>query len=76
MITVVLVDDQALVRAGLRALLEHDPDINVVGEADNGRNLDRPVQLDDLDGDAFVSEVPLCDIRVFRCDTQFRHPTV
>lgn len=38
MITVVLVDDQALVRAGLRTLLERDPEISVVGEADNGRS--------------------------------------
>jgi DNA-binding NarL/FixJ family response regulator len=38
MIAVVLIDDQALVRAGLRMLLEHDPEINVVGEADNGRS--------------------------------------
>lgn len=38
MTTVVLVDDQALVRAGLRTLLERDPDIDVVGEADNGRS--------------------------------------
>jgi DNA-binding NarL/FixJ family response regulator len=36
-ITVALIDDQALVRAGLRALLERDPDLNVVGEADDGR---------------------------------------
>jgi YesN/AraC family two-component response regulator len=37
MIAVVLVDDQPLVRAGLRTLLEHDPEITVVGEAENGR---------------------------------------
>lgn len=37
MITVVLVDDQPLVRAGLRTLLERDPAITVVGEAENGR---------------------------------------
>ncbi|HEU4324228.1 MAG TPA: response regulator transcription factor [Roseiflexaceae bacterium] len=37
MTTVALIDDQALVRAGLRALLQHDPDISVVGEASDGR---------------------------------------
>ncbi len=37
MIAVVLIDDQPLVRAGLRTLLEYDPEIAVVGEAENGR---------------------------------------
>ncbi len=36
-ITVALADDQALVRAGFRALLSHTPGIEVVGEAANGR---------------------------------------
>jgi DNA-binding NarL/FixJ family response regulator len=35
-ITVLLADDQALVRAGFRALLDAQPDITVVGEAGNG----------------------------------------
>jgi DNA-binding NarL/FixJ family response regulator len=36
-ITVVLVDDQALFRAGIRLLLDSQPDIDVVGEAADGR---------------------------------------
>lgn len=36
MIRVVIADDQALVRAGFRALVDSDPDLEVVGEAGNG----------------------------------------
>ncbi|MCA2218536.1 response regulator [Jidongwangia harbinensis] len=36
MITVLLADDQALVRAGFRALLGAEPDLTVVGEASDG----------------------------------------
>ena len=35
-ITVLLVDDQAPIREGLRALLKAETDIEVVGEAENG----------------------------------------
>lgn len=35
-ITVLLVDDQTIIRDGLRALLETNPDIQVVSEAKNG----------------------------------------
>lgn len=38
MISVVLVDDQELVRTGLRLLLVRDPEIEVVGEAADGRS--------------------------------------
>ena len=37
MIRVLLADDQALVRAGFRALLDAEPGIEVVGEASDGR---------------------------------------
>jgi DNA-binding NarL/FixJ family response regulator len=36
-IRVLLVDDQHLIRSGLRMLCEAQPDLEVVGEADNGR---------------------------------------
>jgi DNA-binding NarL/FixJ family response regulator len=36
-IRVLLVDDHALLREGLRSLLEKQPDVEVVGEADDGR---------------------------------------
>src|SRR5207302_898271 len=36
-ITVLLADDHIVVRQGLRALLAAEDDINIVGEADNGR---------------------------------------
>lgn len=36
MIKVVLADDQALLRAGFRALLDADPEIEMVGEASDG----------------------------------------
>ncbi len=36
MIRVVIVDDQELLRAGLRVLLEHEDDIAVVGESGDG----------------------------------------
>ena len=37
MISILLVDDQSLIRQGLRALLELEPDIEIVGEAENGQ---------------------------------------
>jgi DNA-binding NarL/FixJ family response regulator len=42
-ITVFLADDHAVVRDGLRALLEAQPDIRVIGDAANGRETVRRV---------------------------------
>ncbi|AQA22919.1 bacterial regulatory, luxR family protein [Rhodococcus sp. MTM3W5.2] len=44
--TVMLVDDHLVVRAGLRALLDSQPDIEVIGEADSGEQaVDMAVEL-------------------------------
>jgi DNA-binding NarL/FixJ family response regulator len=57
MIDVVLVDDQALVRAGLRALLDAEDDLAVVGEAADGDEALRVVR-------ATRPQVVLMDIRM------------
>ncbi|MBE9014086.1 response regulator transcription factor [Pseudanabaenaceae cyanobacterium LEGE 13415] len=36
-IRVLLVDDQSLIRQGLKAMLELEPDLEIVGDADNGK---------------------------------------
>jgi DNA-binding NarL/FixJ family response regulator len=55
MISIFIVDDQDLVREGLRMLLESEPDLQVIGEAGNGnqalaqvRNIDPDVILMDV----------------------------
>jgi DNA-binding NarL/FixJ family response regulator len=61
MIRIVLVDDQELVRAGLRALAEHEGDIAVAGEAADGRaGLERVREL--------RPDVVLMDLRMPRLD--------
>ena len=37
MIQILVVDDQSLIRQGLKALLELDPELTVIGEAENGQ---------------------------------------
>ena len=57
MISVLIADDQDLVREGLRMLLEAEPDLAVVGEAgDGGQALDRARLLD--------PDVILMDVRM------------
>lgn len=80
MIRVVVVDDQELVRTGLRALAERDADIAVVSEAANGRTgvervrEHRPdvvlmdIRMPEMDGleatRIIVADPALCGVRV------------
>lgn len=57
MIRVALADDQLLVRAGFRALLDAEPDIRVVIEASSGRQLLEELRITPVD-------VVLMDIRM------------
>ena len=61
MIRVLLADDQALVRAGFRALLDAEEDIEVVGEAADG---EEAVEL----AGSLVPDVVLMDVRMPKLD--------
>ncbi len=59
MIKLLIVDDHAFVRAGLRALLEGEVDIEVVGECGDGADVLEVVAASDVD-------VVLMDVRMPR----------
>lgn len=61
MIRIVLADDQALVRAGFRVLLDAQDDMKVVGEAVDGEDAVRLAR-------SLTPEVVLMDIRMPHCD--------
>jgi two-component system response regulator NreC len=60
MIKVVLADDHQIVRHGLRSLLSAEPDIEVVGEADNGRAVVRLVQ--ELSPHVVIMDISMPDL--------------
>lgn len=61
MIRILLADDQALVRAGFRALLDDQDDMKVIGEAVDGNDAVRLVT-------SSIPDVVLMDIRMPRSD--------
>ena len=52
-IRIIIVDDHAVVRAGMRLLIESDPSIEIVGEGENGKEA---VELAKKYGDIRVAE--------------------
>jgi DNA-binding NarL/FixJ family response regulator len=58
---VFLVDDQQLVRAGLRMVIESQPDMSVVGEAEDGREAIERLAVT-------TADVVLMDVRMPRLD--------
>jgi DNA-binding NarL/FixJ family response regulator len=57
MIRILIVEDQTIIRQGLRRLLEAQPDLTVVGEAENGQQaIDQVTQ--------YLPDVVLMDIRM------------
>jgi two-component system response regulator NreC len=74
-IRVVLADDHPLVREGLRALLEADPEFSVVGQADDG--VDVPALVDEHRPDVVVLDLMMPGrggLDVTRELTQHPHP--
>jgi DNA-binding NarL/FixJ family response regulator len=63
MIRLLLVDDQSLIRQGLKAMLELEPDLEVVGIADNGETAIE--QVEELQPDVVLMDVrmPVMDGR-------------
>lgn len=57
MIRILLVDDQNIIRQGLRALLELEPDLEIVGDAENGQVAIRQVEV-------LQPDIVLLDIRM------------
>ena len=69
-ITVFLADDHAVVRDGLRALLEAQPDLKVVGDAADGRDAVR--QVTQLRPDVAILDIAMPELNGIEAARQIR----
>ncbi len=59
-ISIVLADDHSLVRDGIRALLEEEPDLDVIGEVSNG--LEALKMVDDKSPDILIIDIRMPEL--------------
>ena len=67
---ILLVDDHQMVREGLRAILDKDDSLSVIGEAHNGREAVRAAQ--ELRPDVVVMDVAMSDMNGIEATRQIR----
>jgi two-component system response regulator NreC len=75
-IKVLIADDHQIVRDGLRSLLEKEPEMEVVGEAEGGRTLLK--LLREVTPDVIIMDVAMPDLNGIEATRQIihEHPTV
>ena len=73
---ILIVEDHTLLRAGLKALLSQDTDIEIVGEADNGRDAVRLVGT--LEPDLVLTDLSMAGMNGIESivDIKRRYPNV
>jgi YesN/AraC family two-component response regulator len=67
---VLIADDHQIIREGLRSLLEKQPGVTIVGEAENGRNALRLVR--ELSPDVIVMDVSMPDFNGIDATTRIK----
>jgi len=70
-ITVLLADDHTVVRQGLRSLLEAEEDMNVTGEAGNGRQAVQMAKR--LQPDVVVMDIAMPSLNGLEATRQISH---
>lgn len=69
-VRILLADDHKIMRDGLRSLIERLPDMEVVGEADNGRTMVRMVR--EMTADLVIMDVGMPDMNGIEATREIR----